>query len=450
MNREQANRLAPFFDAMAPADPNLYVPRPDPPITALRKAWAFGPAHAQHCLLVGALGSGKSTELAQLAREIAQQPDPPLVSLLGLQRQLDPGQITAAQVLFLLGVASLALAPTRAPADITRDLATAYTDIVEGSGSSKPDVGELVARVAVLAGGLANASGHPFVSALAAGVGGLAKGVKPPRLPLPGRGLRLSANQTPVTNLAEAVAEAMTWTRTQYANTPLAFFVDGLDKLDPGSVDEIFGAGVLSLSPCPVVYAAPLALRYTIKSMGLEPHYSFLTVHNFQVFDELHHDRRNPGGVRAMRELVGKRLEAAQLDASTIFADGLCEHGLVDDAIEMSGGVSQTLLGLLDSALRSAVIQMQSSSSEALIDRPILDAAIESARKALALRVRPSQLDILRRVRDTAQRPEGDTADELLYYNVVLAYPNDPAWFRPSPLLRRYLSSTEVGTEVGS
>ena len=68
---------------------------------------------------------------------------------------------------------------------------------------------------------------------------------------------------------------------------------------------------------------------------------------------------------------------------------------------------------------------------------------IDGARKALALRVRPSQFELLRRVQATASRPEGESADELLYYNVVLAYPNDPAWFRPSPLLRRYLSEPE-------
>jgi hypothetical protein len=441
VNREQAKRLAPLFNPLSPAEPPLYVPRPEPPITALREAWEFGAAEGRHCLLVGGLGSGKSTELMHLAVAVAQGADPPLVTLLRLQEQLDPGQVTAAQVLFLLGVASLALVEETAPRAITSSLEKAYAEIVESDGSTKINVGELVSRIAVLVGGLAKAAGHPFVSELVSSLGGLAKqATPPPRLPLPGRGLRLSANQTPVTNLSEAVAAAMSWAREKYIQTPLAFFVDGLDKLDPGSVDEIFGSGVLSLPSSPVVYSAPLALQYTVKGIALEPHYSFLTVHNFPVFDKHEHDRRNPEAFAAMRELVRKRVVCAQLDPTDVFTDGLVEDGLVDSAIEVSGGVAQTLLSLLDGALRRAAVSASKQSSPSLlIDRATLDTVIEDARKRIALRVRPSQFEILRQVHTTSQRPEGDSADELLYYNVVLAYPNDPAWFRPSPLLRRYL-----------
>lgn len=447
MNREQAKQLAPFLDPLAPADPKLYVARLEPPIAALREAWAFGPAEGQHCLLVGGMGSGKSTELAHLAVEVAGEANPPLVSLIRLQEQLDPGQVSAAQVLFLLGVASLALVPSTAPRNVTGALQAAYAEIIEPGSGGKIDVGELISRMAVLAGGVATATGHPFVRTLVDGLAGLSKAAKPPRLPLPGKGLRLSANQTPITNLAEAVAAAIAWTRQQYMQTPLAFFVDGLDKLDPSSIDEMFGSGVLSLPTAPVVYAAPLALRYTVKGLALEPHYSFLTVHNFPVFDERAHDRHNPAAFEAMRELLRKRLDAAALSAEAMFVDGLGEGTLVDDAIAISGGVTQTFLKLLYDALRRAVVNSRSADrDEVLIDRALLDTVIDDARERMALRVRPSQFELLRLVQATAKRPEGEAADELLYHNVVLAYPNDPAWFRPSPLLERYLSEGEVET----
>jgi hypothetical protein len=439
VNREQAKRLAPLFDPLLPADPLLYVARPEPPISALREAWAFGPAEGHHCLLVGGLGSGKSTELMHLAVEVAQEADAPLVTLLRLQEQLDPGQVTAAQVLFLLGAASLALVTTAAPSKIVSGLEKAYADIVEPDGAGKMNVPDLVSRIAVLAGGMVKATGRPLVGELVSGLGSLVSRAKPPRLPLPGKGLRLSANQTPVTNLSEAVADAIAWTRKEYIQTPLAFFVDGLDRLDPASIDEIFGSGVLSLPPAPVVYSAPLALRYTVKGIALEPHYSFLTVHNFPVFDKHEHDRPNPEAFAAMRELVLKRLDRAQLEPMEVFADGLAEGTLVDAAIEVSGGVAQTLLDLLDGALRRAVVSARKSGANVLIDASTLDNVIDEGRKRIALRVRPSQWEVLRRVYATSERPEGDAADELLYYNVVLAYPNDPAWFRPSPLLRRYL-----------
>lgn len=437
MNRAEAKRLAPFLDPLAPAEPAFYVERPAPPIHALREAWAFGPEEGGHCLLVGGLGSGKSTELTRLATLVAEAADPPLVTLLRLQEQLDPGQVTAAQVLFLLGIASLALVEEKPPTPLIRQLEKAYGDIVAPDGDPKIDVLSLLSRIAVLAGGMAKAAGRPLVGSLVGGLGELAKGTKSPRLPLPGRGRRLSANQTPTINLADAVAEAMSWTRTKFMRVPLAFFVDGLDKLDPGSIEEFFGSGVLSLPACPVVYSAPLALRYTVKGIPLEPHYSFLTVHNFPVFREHADDPLNPVGFAAMREIIRKRLEYAQLDPATVFAGGLVEGGVVDRAIEASGGVAQIFLDLLDRSLRRAVVG--AAKDDLIIDEPTLQSVIEEARKAMALRVRPSQFDILRKVRETRGRPEGESADELLYYNVVLAYPNDPAWFRPSPLLERYL-----------
>lgn len=441
VNRAEAKRLAALLDPLAPADPELYVERPAPPINTLREAWAFGPEEGGHCLLVGGVGSGKSTELTRLATLVAEATDPPLVTLLRLQEQLDPGQVTAAQVLFLLGVASLALVDEKPPNKTTQALQKAYADIVEPDGKPNIDVAGLLSRIAVLVGGVAKAGGQPLAGALIGGVGGLAKGVRAPRLPLPGRGLRLSANQTPVINLAEAVADAMEWTRTRFMRAPMTFFVDGLDKLDPGSIDELFGSGVLSLPPCPVVYSAPLALRYTVKGIPLDPLYTFLTVHNFPVFREDAHDRRNPAGFAAMREIVAKRLEHAQLEANAVFTDGLADGGVVDRAIEASGGVAQIFLDLLDRALRRAVVQAEANTL--IIDEATLQTVIEEARKRMALRVKPSQFDILRQVRATQARPEGESADDLLYHNVVLAYPNDPAWFRPSPLLDRYLEEGE-------
>lgn len=435
MNRDQATRLAPLLDPFTPAGPELRIERPEPALDALSEAWAFGPAKGGHCLLIGALGSGKSTELRHLATAVAGEKDPPLVTLLRLQEQLDPGQVTAAQVLFLLGVASLAMVPTSPPGQLTRDLERAYAEIVERGSGEPPDINDLVARLAVLVGGAAKAGGRPLIGALASGAAGLVKDA--PRLPLPGKGLRLLANQTPVTNLAEAVNAAMAWTRAQYMQAPLAFFVDGLDKLDPSSIGELFGSEVLSLPACPVVYSAPLALRYTMAGIPLEPHYNFLTVHNFPIYAVREPGTANASGYASMRELIRLRLEAAQLEPAAVFSDGLAEGGVVDLAIAASGGVAQTYLGLLERALRRALVRARGA--DFVIDAAVLGTVIDEARKSLAIRVRRSQYAILEQVRADFKRPEGEGADELLYYDVVLNYPNDPAWFWPSPLLEPYL-----------
>ena len=126
MNRDQAKRLAPLLDPIEPAEPALHVERPLPPLDRLREAWALGLDEPVHCLLLGAMGSGKSTELRYLATAMAREElwtgDPPVVTLLRLQDQLETRQVSAAQVLFLLGVASLALVADAPPRKLVGDL----------------------------------------------------------------------------------------------------------------------------------------------------------------------------------------------------------------------------------------------------------------------------------------------------------------------------------------
>ena len=67
--------------------------------------------------------------------------------------------------------------------------------------------------------------------------------------------------------------------------------------------------------------------------------------------------------------------------------DGLGPGTLVDDAIAISGGVTQTFLKLLYDALRRAVVNARSADrDELLIDRALLDTVIDDARERMALR----------------------------------------------------------------
>ncbi len=436
MLSDHALALAPYLDPLDPAPPELYVPRPGSPLESLELARAG--ARRRHCLLIGAMGSGKSTELAHLARSLAGEADPPVVALLRLQDQCAPHALTAPQVLFLLGVAALALGPGSAPDKIRRALEAAYRDIVEEPARAEVDVAELVARIALVVGGAGVAAGQMWVTALAGAATAVAKSFRNlPRLSLPGRGRHLAANDAPVNRLAEAVAGCMEWTSEEYDGIRVAFFLDGLDRLDPESVGEVFGSGVLALPPCPVVYTAPIALRYSVEGGPLEASFDFLSVGTCPVFDRSPDGAHKEAGFAALRRVLERRIKAAGLRPEQVVRGGLVPGGPADRLIEVSGGITQTFIQLCDSALRRG--RVHPGPGPEVLGTEQMGQAIEALEQRTADRLEPGHVDTVLECWRTQERPEGEAGNRLLFYNLVLCYPDGWSWFRPTPLLVRYL-----------
>lgn len=440
MNRAVAEKLMRWVDPLEPAIPALYQPR----ATGLDDPWelllaARAGARARSCLLVGASGSGKSTELSRLAEHRMRQEGAPEVVLLRLQDQSTPEQLSAAQVLFLLGVAALKSSGVRPPSERIKSLENAYKEIIAGHDADRGgvNVAEILDRLSVGTAGLLAAAGLPVASAAVAGGAQVLSALRAPRhLPLPGRGIALSANDPPVTRLAEAVNICFVWA-SETLRRPVELFVDGLDKLDMSSVDSMFGSGVLSLAEAPVVYTAPIAIRYNAAGNSLDKYFDLLDVGNFAIFDRKPDGSHSRAGFDKMRRLLSLRMKLAGVTPEEVFEDGLRQNGLADRMIEASGGLPHLLIQLLDKALRLGCLEGAAGRSQ--LGKEEVDASIRDLERRYVLRLDPEHVESVIESWSTQRKPRADSADVLLYNNLVLCYPNGFHWFRPSPLLLGWL-----------
>lgn len=436
MDPVNARALAPYIDPKQVADGELYVDRVDSPRQAFWEATVLG--EATHCLLIGATGSGKSSELLRLAREVAVHEDPPIIALLRLQDQCNPEALSPAQVLFLIGVMALRVHdPGRTRTRLLADLRSAYLQIVHPSGTAEVDVSDLIGRLALYLAGPATKLAPAAGMALGAS-GTLLKAVhKSPTIALPGRGRSLAANDPAVTRLADAVNACIDAARSAYARAPLMLFVDGLDKVDMTQTESMFGSDILARPNCTVIYTAPLTLRYSLLGTASDPWFKTLTLGNFRVFTHDPDGQRDPTGFAAMRGLLDRRIHAAGLAAEQVFEDGLAEGGLVDRLIEASGGITRTFILLCDAALRRGLVGNHAQRPR--LGEQEVDSVIRDFEQRTVTRLRPEHYEPLLDCWESRARPSGAHGDELLFGNLVHCYANDWPWYRPTPLVLRFL-----------
>lgn len=437
MNRAHAIALAPFLDPKRVADQDLYVDREDSPRQAFLEATVLG--EPTHCLLIGATGSGKSTELLRLAREVALYEDPPLVAFVRLQDQCSPEALTPAQVLFLIGVMALRLVDPVGvpPAKLVGELRDAYAHIVAPHDGASIDVADLSGRLAMYLAGPA-ARIDPTTGLLLGASGTLLQAVKKaPTIALPGRGRTLAANDPAVTRLAAAVNACIEEVRSTYADAPLMLFVDGLDKLDMLQSGAMFSSDILARPTCTVIYTAPISLRFNLVGTMSEPWFKTLTLGNFRVFSHLRDGQRDRTGFSAMRRLLARRIEAAGLTLEQVFEDGLAPDGLVDRLIDASGGIARSFILMCDAALRRGLVGAHAE--RATLTEHEVASVIHDFEQRTVTRLKPEHYDALLRCWETQSRPEGDYGEELLFTNLVHCYANDWPWYRPTPLVLRFL-----------
>ncbi|MEM9458902.1 MAG: hypothetical protein AAGF11_32285 [Myxococcota bacterium] len=437
MNRAYAKAFAPFVDPKRVADGDLYVDRDDSPRQAFLEATVLD--DPTHCLLIGATGSGKSTELLRLAREVARYDDPPVVAFIRLQDQCSPEALTPAQVLFLIGVMALRLIEPVGvpPAKLVDELRDAYLQIVTPPQGAQVDVADLAGRLALYLAGPASKADPTTGLVLGAG-GSLLKAVKKaPTIALPGRGRTLAANDPAITRLAESVDACIERARSTYAEAPLMLFVDGLDKLDMLHSGAMFGSDILARPVCTVIYTAPISLRYNLVGTMSDPWFKTLTLGNFRVFSHRNDGRRDPTGFLAMRRLISRRIESAGLNAEQVFESGLEPGGLVDRLIEASGGITRVFILMCDAALRRGLIGTNIE-HETLTEVEV-ESVIRDFEQRTVTRLKPEHYEPLLGCWETHARPGGDHGEELLFTNLVHCYANEWPWYRPTPLVLRFL-----------
>lgn len=450
MDRELIQKLLPWVDPLRPTIPDLYVARSAgaaDPRRGLAKARIND--SVRPCLLIGATGSGKSAELLRLALERAREPGGPVVVLLRLQDQCSPEQLSAGQVCFLLALSALKVPGLTIPHELERQLLDAYFGAIDDRPASRSgwNFQEIFDSLAI---GVSDVQGVNATGATRARLDEPAqlipwtKGLR--NLPLPGPGLKLGSNDVAATRLASAVNRAIQWA-SHAVGRPIELFVDGLDRLDMSNVPEMFGSGVLNLVTAQVLYTAPIAIRYEAEGTQLEKLFDLLDVGNFAIFQRAAkdvpdgaHDER---GFAAMRRILERRLQAADLLPDAVFEGGLSAGGPADRLIEASGGLPDLLIRLWDNALRSA--WLDAADGRPPLNPDDMDASIREIAQRYIHRLDPRLEEPVLETWNTGNRPPITDANRLLHNNLILCYPNGFEWFRPLPLLLDWLRSRHPG-----
>ncbi len=438
-----------LFDPQVPLrgeDLRFFVPRMRGPAEEIPRVLQEEPDRALKFFLAGSPGSGKSSELAHLGRQLDDER-----AVIGLDvyaSAANVNQVSGSEVLFMMGMAACRVAEERWGHRVPDSLVQALFEAFRGV-CDKPEVVDrdrllkgtavfAATAASVLTGGAVPAVVPAAAAAADMASSMLSRGVRP--RPFGGLTRELREGDAEVERLASALGEVLQ--DVALGVRPPLLLVDGLDKIeDTGPMRSLFlQTRLLDLPSCPVVYNGPVALWLSSDFSALTSTGRFQScpIPNSPVEapipnsaslgdEDLRHSRAS------LREVVRVRLASQQLDLHEVIAPGA-----LDQAITDSGGVVRDLIHLVHRAARLAHRREQSP------ERIELD-LVKEAFDALAREVQPGvanhlRLRELRQVEETGRPSGSEESINLLLRGAILTYLNSRPWFRVHPFLRPLLS----------
>ncbi|HVG58786.1 MAG TPA: hypothetical protein VNA24_09545 [Hyalangium sp.] len=436
------------FDPELPAPSQWRARRPHSPAKKILET-LDRPFGTPRILLTGTVGTGKTTELLNIAEEREERE---LVVFLDLARHFaevvkDPhalDRIHAWEVCFLAGLGLVARFKQRLQLDLdaemVKQLGKAWQGLAEATGAPTPqlDMGAFAKEALELGATLATTG----LEATGLGLGlkaakTMAAAVKAWTLPLGRSEKALPDQDRQVQELLGAVNLLVG--EVQSNHRKVLFVIDGLDRIrDVDRAKALFvESQLLSQLDCPVVVCGPFALRHDLATAGVRGFKATALV-NEPVLDHARPDR--PGiGVEFFRELYAQRVK--ELGGQ---AQGLISQELLGELAYRSGGRARDFIRFIRSV------------AEVGWDRDALAATPDAVKQVLdewRLRqetgLHKGHLELLEEVaRDPEHRlPANELAYQLLHYQHLLPYPNESEWYYPHPLLTMHLVRT---SPVGS
>ncbi|HYO70192.1 MAG TPA: AAA family ATPase [Archangium sp.] len=429
------------FDPESPATMKWRAPRPHSPAKKILET-LDRPFGTPRILLMGTVGTGKTTELLRIAEEREERE---LVVFLDLERHFtqvvkDPNalhRIQAWEVCFLAGLALVfrfkERLGTELDPEMVNQLGEAWLRLAETTKTPIPQhESDSFAKEALNLGAA--------LSMGALGVGA-AWGLKAARtlmgsmrswtwdLPM-GRSEKLLPDQDrQVQDLLGAVNLLLG--EVQQKHRKVLLIVDGLDRIrDQPRARELFiHSQLISHLSCPLIVACPLALRQDVVTAGVRG-FRVDTLVNEPVLD--HDDPSRPGpGVSFFHELYAQRVRDLGNEASD-----LVSPNLLGELAYRSGGRARDFVRFIRSLTEVAWDQDVSEATPELV-KEVLD----EWRLRLETGLHAEHIQLLMMVmRDPEHRlPLNELGHELLDYQQLLPYPNDSEWYYPHPLLTMHL-----------
>jgi len=422
--------------------------RDESPATKIVQALDRQTASPEKVLLLGTVGSGKSTELYRIAEARAQKGDE-FVIVFDLVRHFQKvvGDVQALQnvssweVCFLAGLALIRAANEQlgylfAP-ELISQLEQAWAGLarasqVQGSGPPTIDILATIKSISLTASGVAVPAAAALGAPATAGVlaaGGLKllaeiAGAGKWTLPIGRKGTkRLDDQDELMTTLVDKVNLLLG--EFQQRNRRVLMIIDGLDR-----ITEIEHAKTLFLYSqmiarldCALVVCAPFVLRNE-KAVTEARVFRLRTLHNVPVLNHQNPQQHGPG-VAFLGEVFRRRVR-------DLNAENYVPQPLLDQLAYYSGGVLRDFVKSI-----GMLAERGMDYNASVVTAAHVDDVIKEARQLVEIGMHRGDIDLLQEiVTDPDHRlPDGKIARELLTSSRLLPYPNESEWFYPHPLL---------------
>ena len=401
----------------------LYVGREGQPAARIVEALEEE-EHRCRIVLVGARGSGKSTELRQVVLDLSRDSAVMVPILIDINEGLPENATTAAWLPVVAAAVRAAredwggAVPGGLPLEqalgrlsISADLFEKLTGIVRTIG---PWFGP---------GGLAAAGGAAVLGEAAEQLGSAARAAqdaKPDRRELEGV---IQAMRRELASLERA------------AGRGVALLLDGLDRRP--TADAIFlalsEADLLETLPAALVLSGPMHLQVDGRFAAyLTPgRFQPYTVHNLPVVAQ--DGTPKEIGVGLLLRLYERRWSEARL------GEPILTEEIVRAAARWSSGIVREFLTLLRDTVKAT---LREGRAQATMD-DLLSVAVRERRHTMEITLDSSAWGVLAEVLESRERPPR-SHDTLLFHNAVVCYQNDNIWYRPNEFLIPYLQSRTI------
>ncbi|KIG18969.1 Type II secretory pathway, ATPase PulE/Tfp pilus assembly pathway, ATPase PilB [Enhygromyxa salina] len=438
---EQAiwEKLYERFDPEQPAfKPGWRVERKYSPARDIASELARPMGGHKRFMLLGGIGSGKSTELLGVAETRSADGPVIFVDLVG-HFENTVGDATALQrvqpweVLLLVGLAVVHAGTARFgqmwPKELLRrfdEVGREFTD--DDNDQPSFDAAKLASTVAVLAGGaVGTLVGGPVGAGVGAGLvaaGTAGAGVQWRfKLGIPGRRAR-SDQDARVQRLLDVVNKLLG--ELQAHGSKLAVFVDGLDRIaDRDRIRALFvESALLGSLECDVVLTGPIALHWG----SLRKHVRKFTTKILTNAPVVRRDDPwswEPGGPGVTLCVEVYRRRTADLPSELIPVP------LLHKLAYYSGGRLREFVRLVRELSGPAWDRSLTQADEQVVNH-----AIDRMREETEAGLTKAHLNVLRELlRDPSELPNHDLVEEMLDVCLILPYPNESEWYLPHPLL---------------
>jgi hypothetical protein len=440
------------FDPEHPAAPAMRADRPHSPAAAICESLDMPFADPRE-LLVGTVGTGKTTELLRIF-EARQGKE--FVVFLDLERHFEEvlhdapalQNISSWEVCFLAGIALISRAKEALDYDFPKahldDLANAWRKLAAATETPVPaqlDVGALAkAMLATAATVVPLVASGPVAGAVGAGLAaasGMA-GASKWNLAI-ARGKRSLPDQDKEMESLLACVNVLVGLIQTKASRVL-FIIDGLDRIrDVERAKALFiDSQMIARLACPSVVCGPFALRHHPMTAAVRRSTPRVLV-NEPVLLQSSPAEHGPG-VAFFCDLFDKR-------AHDLGGADLCPRPLLEELAYRSGGRARDFITFIRNIAAAAW-----SEAAPAVTEEIVRAVLRERRLQREMGLHKGHLDLLQAVADDPRHalPSGALAQELLDYQTLLPYPNESEWYYPHPLLLMHLIRAGAAPASGS